>query len=158
MKKTFARLGLVTIVWVTLSACSTLAGTATPTRLSPTVSTPNASETTEDVPFRTVTPLVVAPVVPMTPPECPNAPPTRLVLHERGRVMDDDPRSINVRDGPGTDYEILGSIEVDEVFYVLDGPNCSGGYAWYRVRHNDLEGWLAEGDAVNYYVEPYLPG
>lgn len=73
--------------------------------------------------------------------------------------MDDDPRPINVRNGPGTDERILGRIEINELFLVLEGPVCADDYAWYRIRsRNGLEGWLAEGDRVNYYVEPYMPG
>lgn len=73
--------------------------------------------------------------------------------------MDDDPRPINIRSEPGTAARILGRIEINELFLVLDGPVCADNYSWYLVRSREnLEGWLAEGDEVNYYVEPYLPG
>lgn len=85
-------------------------------------------------------------------------PRTRLIIGERGRVLDDDDRPLNVREGAGTDNDILGILEILQVFDVLEGPRCEGGYAWYFVRGNGLEGWIAEGDFSSYYVEPYLPG
>ncbi len=68
----------------------------------------------------------------------------------------DDPRLLNVRLGPSTDFRLAGQIEPGEVFSVLEGPQCGGNYAWYRIRYGDLEGWIAEGD-TSYFVEPFVP-
>lgn len=89
---------------------------------------------------------------------CDDTPRTRLIIGERGRVLDDDDRPLNIRDAPGTDKDILGRLEVLQVFDVLAGPRCEGGYAWYFINGNSYEGWIAEGDFNAYYVEPYLPG
>jgi uncharacterized protein YraI len=53
-----------------------------------------------------------------------------MIVAERGRVLDTDPRAVNVRAGPGTDFRILGRIEVEGLFYVLDGPDCADDYVW----------------------------
>lgn len=87
-----------------------------------------------------------------------NAPPTRIIVGEHARVLDDDLRPLNVRAAPGTDNRILGRLQVREVFMVLDGPQCSGEYVWYQIKRGDLEGWIAEGDFALYYIGPYLPG
>ncbi|MBC8099928.1 MAG: hypothetical protein H7Y11_10845 [Armatimonadetes bacterium] len=89
---------------------------------------------------------------------CPGALPTRLILQERGIVTDEDPSRLRVRADPGTQHSITALLELDAVFLVLRGPVCAGDYAWFYVRWRTVEGWVAEGDAKQYYVAPYLPG
>lgn len=91
-------------------------------------------------------------------PICPNAPRNRLIVRERARVSADDPRPVNLRAGPGTTFEVIEQVTTGTIFYVLEGPECSARYSWYRVEVDGEEGWLAEGDSTNYYVELYLPG
>lgn len=89
---------------------------------------------------------------------CRGAPRIRLIVQERGQVVEDSAERLNMRDGPGTDYDIITRIEPGETFFVLAGPECADAYAWFRVRYGNREGWLAEGDPQEYYVQPYLPG
>lgn len=96
---------------------------------------------------------------------CPGAPVTRLVQGERGRVSIDDPRPLNIRSGPGTSNEIVGQIPARGIFFVIEGPQCSQRYAWYRVSYREgdsddavITGWIAEGDENAYFVEVYPPG
>ncbi len=112
-------------------------------------------------------PFIIAPALPTIvqntpaaplPPACPDAPRTRLILNERGYVLEDDIRPLNVRLGPGTGFRAIDQLEIGSVFAVVDGPRCGGEYAWFRVRAPGLEGWIAEGDASAYFVSPYLPG
>ncbi|MBE2269851.1 MAG: SH3 domain-containing protein [Anaerolinea sp.] len=91
-------------------------------------------------------------------PVCPNAPPTRLIVYQRARVATADPRPVNVRSGAGTQNDRIAQIPSNEVFFVLDGPVCSERYAWYRIDFDGVVGWIAEGDNISYYVEPYPPG
>ncbi|GEM_PF-4478101 len=84
--------------------------------------------------------------------------PTRMILHERGRVANNDPSPLNVREGAGTSFNRLGNIPVGGVFYVLEGAVCTQNYTWYRVDYRGLVGWVAEGDDEAYYVEPYPAG
>ena len=134
-----------------LSACNTSRDPASPT--SPTPVTASATPTINGG----MTPFVVN-RVPSPTPSCAAAPRTRLIVGERGQVSDDDTQVLNVREGPGREFTVLATLDVYDIFRVLEGPQCSGPYVWYRVRHNDLEGWIAEGDFGVYYVEPYLPG
>lgn len=101
----------------------------------------------------------IMPTLPPSPtPICPGAPRTRLIVNERGWVLDDDPRPINLRVAPGLDNRSLQQIGIGEVFYVLEGPVCQDNFAWYKIRYQGSEGWIAEGDFSSYYVEPYLVG
>lgn len=87
---------------------------------------------------------------------CSGAPRERLVVGERGRVLPDDPRPVNVRAEAGTDSRVLTQMPVNAIFTVLAGPVCEEEYSWYRVSYRESEGWIAEGDLTSYYVEPYL--
>jgi hypothetical protein len=141
-----------------LVGCSPPPATPTPT---PEVTQPAVTSTPTELtdtppPGLTITPIVLAEVIPSPTPACEAAPPTRMIVGERGQVTDEDPRPLNVRSGPGTEFRILGRLEMREVFLILDGPECGGSFVWYRVRRGNLEGWIAEGDFGSYYIEPYL--
>jgi hypothetical protein len=132
--------------------------TSTPTR----TPTPSLLVPT-DVPTITPTAFVFPPTVTRPPSACVQAPrPTRLVLRERGVVVDDleeETRDelVNVRSAPGTQNRVVGQLEIGDVFLVLDGPECSASYAWFQIQMGDLRGWIAEGDIDAYYVAPFLP-
>ncbi len=109
--------------------------------------------------FATATPDPT-PVPSITPaPNCEGAPPTRMILQERGRVTKitpDDTETLNMRAGPGIGETVLRRINPGEIFFVLDGPVCGDGYTWFQILHRGREGWVAEGDASRYFIEPYL--
>lgn len=90
--------------------------------------------------------------------DCPQTPPTRLIIQDRGRVTDNNDETLNLRSGPGTSFTILTALDPLDQFTVIAGPTCDEGFAWFRVQHNDTIGWVAEGDFEEYYVEPYLTG
>lgn len=102
------------------------------------------------------TPFVFPPTV-VPAPICENAPPTYLILHERARVTNDDPKPLNVRDSAGLSGKIVGQLETLDIFMVIDGPRCGDEYTWFKIRAGETEGWVAEGDFETYYVEPYIP-
>lgn len=108
--------------------------------------------------IETPTPFI-QPTLPASPtPYCASVPRNRLIINERGRVSEDDPTPLNIREGPQTSFEILDEMPAGEIFFVLEGPRCSERYAWYRIRYGEVEGWIAEGTGSTYFVEPYLPG
>jgi tetratricopeptide (TPR) repeat protein/uncharacterized protein YgiM (DUF1202 family) len=52
---------------------------------------------------------------------------------------------LNLRSGPGLDYEILDRLEYGETVTLLEGPRKEGGYSWWRIRTADgQEGWAVE--------------
>lgn len=91
------------------------------------------------------------------PPACEGAPVSRLILYERGRVTNND-RKLNLRVRPDTNAGVLRLLQPGAVFEVIGGPQCANGYAWFQIRYEGREGWIAEGDASGYYAEPYLTG
>lgn len=153
---------------IVLSACSVNLSPAQPSPTPEPSDTPEVIAVTLDVtaestePLRTPSPQPdVTATMPQIrearPPVCEGKPQSRLIVYERGMVTEND-ESLNVRSGPSTSFRILTRLAPGDVFYVLDGPECSDTYVWYRVRFRSIEGWLAEGDFETYYAEPYLPG
>ncbi len=127
--------------------------------------TPTAFPTAHIAPTMTFPPLTEIAIQPLTPfptlaPVCEDAPSSRMMIGERGRVGSQDMRPLNVRANAGTEGRILGRLEVGDVFRVLDGAVCSNGFVWYYVERVDgrLKGWVAEGEFGFYYIEPYLTG
>jgi hypothetical protein len=118
--------------------------------------TPTALRVITDTPVPT--PFVMPTPPPAPTASCAGAPRERLIIGERGRVLPDDPRSVNVRRLPGTDNSMVITIPINGIFQVLDGPVCVGNFAWYKVHYREATGWLAEGDLTSYYVEPYGVG
>ena len=82
-----------------------------------------------------------------------------LVVGERGRVtLTDDGKWLNLRTGPGTDFNVIAQMAPLHDFLVLDGVRCSGPYAWYQVDYRGIVGWIAEGFEGQYFAAPWLPG
>lgn len=165
-----ASAAVLSLMLALCAACSPGAGSAT---LPPETPTQRATDgvAATDVPTLTPTPTqtVVAIMLPgrtgtpFTFPqavapasECSGAPPTSLIVHERGQVTNDDPQPLNVRDQPGLSGEIVGVLRSLDIFYVADGPRCADDYTWFRIRAGRIEGWIAEGEPGLYYVAPYL--
>ncbi|MEL6151773.1 MAG: SH3 domain-containing protein [Chloroflexota bacterium] len=115
-------------------------------------------------PSATPEPFTYPPTVTAPPSACEEAPrPTRLILQERGVVIEDDgadreDERVNIREGPGTNNQVVGQLDIGDVFVVLDGPECSVQYAWFQIQFSETVGWIAEGDLDAYYVAPYFPG
>jgi len=134
-----------------LVACSpritrtTIAPTVTVT-VAPTLITPNPLATRTPQSFEPFTPII-----------CSDAPQSRLIVLERGQVSDNG-EPLNLRAGPGTDFDVLDQLEPLDIFLILDGPVCAETYTWYRVEFEEQVGWIAEGDLREYYAEPYLSG
>ncbi len=145
--------GIILILAAGACTTPTVRPTSQPTTTIPDSEPTESATATEAV---AVTPSRIPTEIPV----CPDAPQTRVILQERGRVIpsQDESDSLNLRSGPGTNYRILGNLEPGEIFMVQDGPECAEEYAWYRVRYRDVTGWVAEGDSAEYYIEPYLPG
>ncbi len=148
------RLLHIRFLWV-LVACILLAGCG----LRPAGhATPTATAVRAITPPPTATAFIM-PTPPPTPTaSCAGAPRERLIIGERGRVLPDDPRAVNVRRLPGTENSLVTTIPINAFFMVLDGPVCKDSYSWYQVRYRETVGWLAEGDLTSYYVEPYGTG
>ncbi len=144
--------------------------TATPTRtLTPTptdtatrTATPTLTYTPSDTPTYTLTPSITpTPTITRTPTPsptptaviCTGALPSRLQPGMEARVIPGGNRN-RVRTDPTLNGTELGRIDPGERFFVLEGPECADGFAWYLVDYFNLIGWTAESDATDYWLEP----
>jgi hypothetical protein len=65
---------------------------------------------------------------------------------------------VRLRAEPGFEGEILADILVGKTVRVIDLPVCATGFLWWKVRTNNNQvGWMAEGEAALYYLEPVQP-
>lgn len=83
---------------------------------------------------------------------CPGAPQSRLIGQTGGRSTQGG-LPLRVRASPGKNGKFLGNLKNGESFQILDGPSCQNGMVWWKISAN-VEGWVAEGDSKQYYIEP----
>ena len=57
-----------------------------------------------------------------------------------------------IRSASSLNAAIIGRIRENDVVDVLEGPVCSDGYNWFRVRNDRITGWTAEGIADEYWL------
>jgi len=75
---------------------------------------------------------------------------TRLADETQGEVAQS---YSSLRESIGSS-EVLAVMPGGAVFDILDGSVCSGSYNWYQVSYNGVVGWVTEGYAGNYWLEP----
>jgi uncharacterized protein YfaS (alpha-2-macroglobulin family) len=87
-------------------------------------------------------------------PECPNAPPSRLIPGERAVVLPDDPTPLRLRAEPSLSAGIVRELPIDTQLEIIGGPRCADNFLWYRVSvvGRDLSGWVAEGNRTQYFI------
>src|SRR5262245_2430589 len=89
---------------------------------------------------------------------CPGAPPSRLTVGGFGQVTITPAGQVavpvRVRDAAGRGGRVIGQITDGTSFQVKEGPVCKDGFAWWHIATESIDGWVAEGDANGYYVEP----
>ena len=91
---------------------------------------------------------------------CEGAPETRMYVGVLGRVSPESTGRLNVRQNPEVErLNLVEQLPIDTPFTVIDGPICSGDLIWYRIVFGGdaVRGWVAEGDADEYFIEPILP-
>ncbi len=88
---------------------------------------------------------------------CGAAPTPRLAIGENARVTFTTGTDLNIRTAPSGDY--IMQISEGTVVNVVSGPSCSDNYFWWQVQFESqnvtVGGWAAEGDANDYFLEPY---
>ena len=87
---------------------------------------------------------------------CPGAPPSRMTQGSAARVTLTDGTPLAFRTEPGvSSANHIRYLDEGTRLTILDGPVCTGGYAWWHVQTEDgTTGWVAEGDSNGYYIEP----
>ena len=64
-----------------------------------------------------------------------------------------DGNQLQIFEGVCTDALVLAELETGSRVTVLDGPIASEGFAWWRVRRNDVTGWVREGDGSEIWLQ-----
>ena len=153
-------LGRLSVIALTTEAAG---WTSTPTR------TPTATETTTPTRTRTATPTTRASntprpptstrrpstLTPTPPTRCSGSLVSRLEMGGEGRVTRYPNQANNMRDAPSTSGDKIGEIPPLGEFYVVSGPRCNDGYAWYEVNYRGVIGWTAESGDGDYWLEPW---
>ncbi|MFQ3534713.1 MAG: Ig-like domain-containing protein [Aggregatilineales bacterium] len=88
-------------------------------------------------------------------PDCPGAPPSRLIPGEIAIVLPDDPGPLRLRASANLSARVVRELPVNTRLFIDGGPICADGYLWYRVSvgsRNGTSGWVAEGDARQYFI------
>jgi hypothetical protein len=139
------------VIWdyrVSLDGLIVFACNPPPTPLPPTLRPTNTMPPVPTIPFGATA----------TPAFCEASPAPRLIIGLLGGVVLDG-LSNNVRALPTTSAPRIGELQPGAVFYVLDGPRCGDGYAWWYVAETttDLIGWTPEGLGPRYWLEPLIP-
>ncbi len=79
---------------------------------------------------------------------------TRLAGESQGEVAQS---YSSLREAIGSS-NVLAVIPGGAVFDIISGPVCSGGYHWYQVSYHGIVGWVTEGYANDYWLEPVALG
>lgn len=90
-----------------------------------------------------------------------NLVPSRLQEGATARVIyDSDGIGVVFRDNPGKEQSgsrVIRALPEGSILSIIQGPICIDGNVWWQV---DLptgeQGWVAEGNATDYFVEPYI--
>ncbi|MCZ7541609.1 MAG: SH3 domain-containing protein [Anaerolineae bacterium] len=92
------------------------------------------------------------------PASCPGALPPRMVPGDTGRITYTPPDPSRVRSAPRVvSGNVIGMIQPGGQFTVVSGPVCdtTRQLRWWLVRTERLEGWVAEGQSSQYWMEPW---
>ena len=69
----------------------------------------------------------------------------KLFVNAMAEVYTVSGDTLNLREGPGLDFEIREKLERGTLVTLLEGPRKADNYAWWRVRTVDnVEGWAVE--------------
>jgi len=99
-----------------------------------------------------------------TPPfECPTAPETQFKVGDSGRVTFTEGPAVRLRREPVVEGSNIIKLLADGTkFEVIGGPECGidpesgAAFVFWQIRisGDPLKGWVAEGDAKEYFIEP----
>ncbi len=86
---------------------------------------------------------------------------TRLKAGGQAKVLGapTDPPN-RVRSAPEKANNLIGEVYPGSILQVLEGPVCASGLVFWKVQSESIpggSGWTAEGDGLEFYLEPYGP-
>jgi len=158
MSKRFIAMSLLIML---ISACTRQVATSTP----PVGTVQPVFSTAASTPTATATPLIIGATeqpVPTTGDDCPGAPESHVTIGQQVTVIVDDNDQLKLREIPeiSPDTEVIG-LDKSTQLKILEGPICVSStdpavsYWFWKVEvlPNGEIGWVAEGDALNYFIE-----
>jgi WD40 repeat protein len=86
---------------------------------------------------------------------CPGFLESRLTVGNSARVLPNISGAF-LRAEPNAVSSILQTLASNTHMNVLEGPSCTLGAAWWRVSVEGIEGWIAEGQADVYTLQPVI--
>jgi hypothetical protein len=85
---------------------------------------------------------------------------SRLTAGRQARVSDETADPNRVRSGPSREAEVIALLDPGTAVKLLEGPVCADGLVFWKVQADPIPGgagWIAEGDAHEYWLEPDEP-
>ncbi|MBZ0294853.1 MAG: WD40 repeat domain-containing protein [Anaerolineae bacterium] len=82
--------------------------------------------------------------------------PTRMTIDIQAQVATGTPLR-DLHEQPGLASISVAQIPPSAVFHIDNGPQCANGLLWWQVNYDGTIGWVAEGEAGAYWIEP-VPG
>ncbi|GAB4521041.1 MAG: hypothetical protein Kow0047_32110 [Anaerolineae bacterium] len=145
-------IGLIALIISAISGGGEPEGTPTP---DPTLL---AQQATAQAAIATPTPI------PPTPTPTPTPVPT-LGPGAKARIINSDPEGLALRAGPGRSFQIQFLLRDGMIVDILpptdlaaEYPVEADGYKWWHIQtENGLEGWVAQGDAQQEWLELVIP-
>ncbi|MBL8134590.1 MAG: Ig-like domain-containing protein, partial [Anaerolineae bacterium] len=87
---------------------------------------------------------------------CVGAPPSRVNVGDVIEVIT-QPDPLRLRSEPMTG-QIVANLSRGATATITGGPNCQADFTWWYIDLGDgRAGWVAEGDAVEYYIDATIP-
>jgi hypothetical protein len=151
---------LVPIAWSDQATPLTPTLTAEPT-LTPTLAPPTATPVLTPTATPTLTPTAIPEVTPtatatpvLTPTATPEGGIPSPTVGGRAQVTTQY-QFINLRDGPGLGSETIGQLANGTVVTILEGPEASDGYTWWKIDDGQGNvGWAAERTVAEVLLSP----
>ena len=79
--------------------------------------------------------------------------PLRLNIGGQARVLP-NLDFVNLRTQPSTSSSAITEIAGGQSFNIVGGPQCFLGSAWWQIEFDNTRGWIAEGIADQYFLQP----
>jgi hypothetical protein len=98
--------------------------------------------------------------LPDPPTRCPGAPPLRLALSTKARIISEGNALNSKPSRPSRDATSLrlDTVPTNGIVDVIEGPICAQNVSWWKVDYKGIVGWTGEGEGSEYWVEPVVQG
>jgi hypothetical protein len=163
MSRSLLLIATITLLLCACAAPATEAPTAVPTEAPPTLTVEPSATATVVPPTETPIPPTATPAPAFQVPffTCPGAVPIRVGLGAIARVTYSSGVGLRLRVSPRLlDANILDLVAEGDFIDILEGPECvtdsdGNAYVFWKIRDREaeIEGWAAEGEPGNYFID-----